>query len=301
MTTTTEPTHLSPQTQQALGLPAEQRIERIRAPRWIGYPRAQTVLAKLEDLLTYPRSHRMPNLLLVGETNNGKSMLVERFRSRHPARDNPRGEGVVVPVLVIQAPPTPDEGRFYNAILERLFAPYRPHDRVDRKQTQVLKLLGLVHLQMLIVDEVHHILAGNLNKQRGFLNVLKYLGNELQVPIVGVGTKDAFRAIQTDPQLANRFEPTALPRWNFDNDFLRLLVSFERMLPLHLASNLHETTLATKLLAMSEGYLGELSKLLTHASVMAVTSGAERIDAKLLDGVDWTPPSERRRQAERLL
>ena len=293
--------HFSVQAAQCLELSVEERIERIRAPRWIGYPRAQAVMAKLEDLLTYPRSHRMPNLLLVGETNNGKTMLVERFRSRHPAHDNPQGSGVRVPVLVIQAPPTPDEGRFYNAILERLFAPYRPHDRVDRKQAQVLKLLNYVELKMLVVDEVHHILAGNLNKQRAFLNVLKYLGNELKVPIVGVGTKDAFRAIQTDPQLANRFEPAVLPRWNFDTNFLRLLASFERMLPLRKPSLLYDASIATRLHSMSEGYLGELATLLNQAAIAAVQSGSECIDQSILNDLKWIAPTDRRRQAERIL
>lgn len=293
--------HLSAAAAGWLALPAAERIERIRSPRWIGYPRTKSIIAKLEDLLTWPKSHRMPNLLLVGDTNNGKTMLVQRFRSLHPAHDNPQGQGVRVPVLVIQAPPTPDEGRFYNAILELLFAPYKPNDRVDKKQAQVVKLLRYVGLQMLVIDEIHHILAGNLNRQRTFLNVIKYLGNELQVPIVGVGTKDAFRAIQTDPQLANRFEPALLPRWTFDADFLRLLASFERMLPLAEPSNLHDTSLATKLFSLSEGYLGELSTLLTLAGAAAVESGRERIDAKLIERLGWVSPSERRRQAERVL
>ena len=115
--------HLNESTAKLLQLAKADRIERIRAPRWIGYPRAQEILGKLEDMLVYPQTHRMPNMLIVGETNNGKTMLVNRFKKKHPATDNPGGDGVRVPVLLIQAPPVPDEGRFYNTILESLLLP----------------------------------------------------------------------------------------------------------------------------------------------------------------------------------
>jgi GTPase SAR1 family protein len=58
--------------------------------------------------------HRMPNLLIVGDTNAGKTMLANRFVQVHPADDNPHGEAAIVPVLAIQTPPGPDEGRFYR-------------------------------------------------------------------------------------------------------------------------------------------------------------------------------------------
>ncbi len=61
--------HLTVATAKALTLPNDERIERIRKPRWIGYPRSKVVLDKLEDLLVYPKMHRMPNLLIVGDTN----------------------------------------------------------------------------------------------------------------------------------------------------------------------------------------------------------------------------------------
>jgi type II secretory pathway predicted ATPase ExeA len=292
--------HLNDTTAKLLLLSKAERIERIQSPRWIGYPRAQEVIGKLEDLLVYPKTHRMPNLLIVGETNNGKTMLVNRFKKKHPAIDNPCGDGIVVPVLLIQAPPVPDEGRFYNTILEALFAPYKTNDRVDKKQFQAIKLLRYVGLKILVIDEIHHILAGNMNKQRAFLNVIKYLGNELQIPIVGLGTKDAFRAIQTDPQLANRFESALLPAWKMDETFLRLLISFERMLPLMNESGLHDVSLATKIYSMSEGCLGEISTLLTQAAVRAVKTGKERIDAKLLDSLNWVSPSNRKRQIDRI-
>jgi hypothetical protein len=168
-------------------------------------------------------------------------------------------------------------------------------------QIQVLRILKQVGLRMLIIDEVHNVLTGSVNKQRQFLNVLKYLGNDVQIPLVGLGTKEALRALQADPQLANRFEPAALPRWRLDQEFQRLLVSFERALPLRKASRLADERLARSLLALSEGSLGELSTLLTAAAVYAVQSGAERIDAQVLVALDWVPPSERRRRAERLV
>ncbi|MCU7841249.1 MAG: TniB family NTP-binding protein [Candidatus Thiodiazotropha sp. (ex Troendleina suluensis)] len=288
--------HLMPKVAAYLEQPDEKRIEYIRSPRWIGYPRAQAIIDRLESLLTHPKSHRMPNLLIVGDTNNGKSMLVNRFTSRHKPEDNPEGEAAIVPVLCMQAPPIPDEGRFYNSILELLFAPYKPGDRADRKQFQAIKLLKTVGLKLLIIDEIHHILAGTMTKQRAFLNVIKYLGNELQVPIVGVGTKDAFRAIQTDLQLSNRFDHALLPRWKNDDEYLRLLATFERAIPLRHASNLIEGGLADKIYSMSEGYIGEIDRLLIEAAVHAVNMGKECVDKTILDRIVWTAPSDRRRE-----
>jgi len=293
--------HLTAAARAALDLPPAARIDRIRGPRWIGYPRAKQLLDKLDDLLTHPKTHRMPNLLIVGDTNAGKTMLANRFVQFHPADDNPDGDTASVPVLAIQAPPGPDENRFYNTILEALFAPYNPRERVAQKQVQVLRILKRIGVRMLIIDEVHNVLTGPVTKQRQFLNVLKYLGNDLQIPLVGLGTKEALRAVQADPQLANRFEPAALPRWQLNQEFQMLLMSFERALPLREPSRLADAPLARKLLALSEGSLGELSVLLTSAAVYAVKSGAERIDEQVLAAIDWVPPSERRRRAERLV
>ena len=44
------------------------RIRRIRTDRWITYSRAEAALAAMEDLLSFPKRTRMPNLRLVGPT-----------------------------------------------------------------------------------------------------------------------------------------------------------------------------------------------------------------------------------------
>src|SRR5919197_5861913 len=158
--------HLGAAAREVLDLAVAERIDHMRRPRWIGYTRAKQLLDKLDDLLTHPKTHRMPNLLIVGDTNAGKTMLANRFVQLHPADKTLGGEAVIVPVLAIQAPPGPDEGRFYNAILEALATPYNPRERVAHKQVQVLRILKRVGLRMLIIDEVHTVLTGPVHKQR---------------------------------------------------------------------------------------------------------------------------------------
>ena len=289
--------HLTAGARAALDLESRDRIERIRSERWIGYGRAQMILKKLGDLLAYPKSHRMPNLVLVGETNNGKTMIVNEFKAQHPPTDNRTKDAVTIPILVVQAPSVPTEARFYGEILRALYAPMRQSSNAEQRLLQVLSSFKEVGVQVLVIDEIHHIIAGSLQRQRAFLNTIKYLGNELQIPIVGVGTNEALNALQSDPQLANRFEPVSLPRWKLDEEYLRLLASFEKMLPLKIASSLVAGPLASKVLAMSEGTIGEIAEVLRRAAILAVETKHERIDAKMLDAIDYTTPSQRKRRA----
>jgi len=80
-----EYSHLHPSTRQLADEDAQSWIRRIRTDRWIGYARAEAALTAIEDLLTFPKRMRMPNLLLAGPTNNGKTMIVEKFRRAHLA------------------------------------------------------------------------------------------------------------------------------------------------------------------------------------------------------------------------
>lgn len=281
--------------------PDDQRIRQCRSPVWIGYTAALRILSKLEQLFAYPKRHRMPNLLIVGETNNGKTALINRFQHLHPIRDDPDAPAIEVPVLLMEAPPVPDERRFCADILDRLGLLHRTNERADRMLFQIVASLPRLHVQMLIVDEIHNVLAGGLQKQRAFLNVVKYLGNTLQIPIVAVGTRDAFNAIQTDAQLANRFEPEPLPRWEYNRDYLRLLASFESLLPLRAESHLPHSATANRILGMSGGVLGEISAVIFAAAIEAIRSGGERITPEVLDHMNWVRPSERRRVASRLI
>lgn len=222
-------------------------------------------------------------------------MLINHFCGLHPKRDNPGEDAIDLPIVLVQAPPSPEESRLYNAILEYMHAPYRPQDKADNKQFQIMKIFPQIGVKMLIIDEIHHVLAGTQQKQRNFLNVMKFLGNELQIPIVAVGTRDAFQAIQSDLQLANRFEPALLPLWKLDDDYRRLLASFERGLPLKNVSNLAGMKLAQRIYGLTGGHIGEIFRLVARAAVDSIREGTECITSATLDKVDWIPPIKRKR------
>jgi hypothetical protein len=293
--------HLHPAARAVLHLPEAERVGWIRTDRWIGYPRARQALTILEELLTLPSRQRMPNLLIVGPTNNGKTMIVEKFRRDHPPTPAADGAHEVIPVLVVQIPSEPDLKRLYAAILRAVHAPARPRETLTHVEDFTLRLLQQIGLRLLVIDEVHNILAGSHAQQRAFLNLFRCLGNTLRIPIVCVGTRDAYLAIRSDEQLENRFAPFPLPRWQADGDYASLLASFEAILPLRKPSHLSQPPLATHILAVSEGTIGEIAMLLTRAAVAAIRRGQERIDLALLSQLDYHTPSERRRLFERTL
>ncbi len=128
--------HLLPWAQTIARLPAGERIQRIRADRWIGYPQAVKALTRLETLFDWPAKQRMPNPLLIGPTNNGKSMIIERFRRQHPSESMADRENI--PVLCVQMPSEPSIPRFYTAVLAALGAPTGPRRRVPELEQLAL-------------------------------------------------------------------------------------------------------------------------------------------------------------------
>ena len=290
-------TQLSEVARRALELPDAERSRYSLHDRFVRYPAADHIIEELTELLAHPRVHRMPNRLLVGETNNGKTALIRHFMAMNPSSNDPRKEAASIPIVYVQAPPVPQEHRFYAILLDAIGVMHRRSYRTNELFYQVRNLLPKVGLKMLIIDEIHHILAGSTKNHHAFLNTLKYIGNELLVPVVGAGTRQALFAVQSDSQIENRFQPLEIPRWKCSNEWRRFLATFELELPLRKPSDLAEPRLAERLHLMSEGTVGELSGLLKRAMAEAIRGGEERICDAVLDRLQWVPPSARRKHA----
>lgn len=270
------------------------RIKSIQSGTWLGYTRAKEILARLEELLEYPRITRMPNMLLVAPSFNGKTSILERFLELHPVDLDATAEVTTCPVVMVESPPTPDVSAFYTRILDALMAPYKPTSSPQEKNSQVKLLFRQMGVKMLIIDEIHHLIAGSMNKQRDFRNALKSLGNETKVVIVAAGIEDAYNAFNTDPQMSSRFTPEVLPLWKADKDFGTLLATLEKRTPLKKASNLKSPEKMQAIHDRSEGTLGDMCDLFKELAIDAIRTGAEEITLKQINALRWLPPSRRK-------
>lgn len=279
--------HLTPLAAALLDEPPERRIRAILGERWVLYPRAKQALGVLNRLVALPRTTRMPSIAIYGDSGMGKTMLMERFCADHPACFDPEAGVERTPVLALQMAGKPGERRLYVQLLAALGLP-PPGSRasvVDLEQS-TLRLMRAIGVQVLVIDEVHNILAGSQREQRVVLNTLRYLSNELKLSLVCFGVAEAREAISGDVQLARRFDEFSLRRWSADAEFEALVGSILRNLPLREPSALSARSLR-RLLQVADGLTSRAFRALNELAVEAIASGRERIMDEAVEG--WTP------------
>jgi len=277
--------HLAPADRHQAEFDDAVRIAIIQRDRWIDYPRAAQARERLNRLLATPQRERMPCMVLYGESNIGKTLIIRRFMRDHPNAFDAAAGVERIPVLVMQMPPTPEQHRFYAALLFELGAPFAPTARLSVLEGLARGLLRRVAPRLLVVDEGHHLLAGSYREQRASLNLLKYLANDLRMCIVLVGTRDAPIALQSDPQMSSRFVPVELPRWRENEELRGWIKGFERILPLRRPSGLDARDVVQFVMAASHGITGEISRLLNAAAELAILDQSERISMSHLQHV----------------
>lgn len=278
--------HLTAGAAALLAEPQAARIRAMRSRRWVLYPRAKQALDRLDALLEYPRGTRMPSIAIYGDSGMGKTMIMKRFRDQHPQSFDKSTGALTTPVLAMEMVSRPGERRFYGELLSLLGAPQSPRADITQMEQAALRIMEAIGVQVLVIDEVHNILAGTYREQRIVLNTLRFLSNRLQVSLVCFGVNDAREAIGGDVQLARRFEQFTLSRWAANADFETLVASILRNTPLH-----HPTVLTPRslrrILQITDGITANIFHMINSLAIEAVEDGSERITDSAID--TWAP------------
>lgn len=264
----------------------DRRIRLLEGENWIGYGAARNIVERIENLIRMPRVTRMHSLLVIGTTDNGKTSIRKRIESKYQHYATENGK-MHYPVVSIQMPPNPDERGFFNSVLRGLMQPTYLTGKVDYIRDCVISVLEEFHVKLLMIDEVQHIDRIPFRKQRSILDTMKYISNEISLPIVAFGTDEAINVFSSDPQLKNRFKKVHLPSWEPNADFQRLLISVEQLLPLKEPSGLSQEEMTYYIYSKTNGTIGEVNTLLRSSAILALKSGQEKITREVIESLNF--------------
>jgi Bacterial TniB protein len=276
-------------TKRMFGRPTASRVYFIQSKRWIAYPKAVHILDHLNKLLKHPRTTRMPSLIVYGDSGMGKSMLVDKFKADCAAGCATDSTPNPNKVLVVELSGRPTERRLFSQILAAVDAPHSPRASIVDVERGAINTLRDIGVQILVLDEIHNILAGSWREQRIVLNTLRFLSNELKLSLVCFGIMEARDAINGDVQLARRFDAVTLPRWTAGKEFEQLVLAIVRNLPLREPSVLTVKGLR-RVLQMSGGVSSRIFRMLNDLAIEAIEKGEERITDNAVE--TYKPVSE---------
>ncbi len=282
--------HLDEKTQALIELPARQRAHHMLVERFFTHDRLTPIFNQIEFLRYSPPQTRAAGLVVSGSPGSGKSMLASAVERRY---GRTRSDGVLaatMPVLSISMTNAREAKTLYNRMLGALGVPdpgrYVGSDR-ERRAVELCRAAGV---RLLVVDEIQDVLSSTARQQRIALDTLKFLMNELSLPILALGTDEAPDAMKVDKHLNARMEFSGLPEWEYDAYLINFLDAFERVLPLKLPSHLSSPAVAKMLLRISSGRLAKIVKALSFAAAHAAADGTERILPANLENVLFNPP-----------
>lgn len=274
--------HLGASAREVIALPPEERIARIQSRRFTEYPRCRVVLDLLSEQIKQPSGMVKPNLLVWGESGQGKSTILAKHLRDHPAVFDKQAGVRRTAVVGLEMPPMCDVRWLYIKLLGAIDAPVQEtRNSIPLMADQVIALYRLMGVRQILIDEAHNMLMGSVRQQRVMLAVIRSLSNALGIPLVLFGIQDAREALMHDRQLTRRFRFVELPMWGAGDEFLALVGSILRSLPLRHPSPLTARALKA-LLSHSEGGTAKLFETFIDLGIDAIRSGEERITPEMI-------------------
>ena len=282
--------YLVPEARALLDSSPAYRANRMLAERFIKHERINPILDHIRFLRFRPQQSRASGLVVTGKPGSGKTMLAKSVLREFPASPATATDAASRPVIMISMTGAREAKILYNRLLTELGCPNESNYIGSDRERMALKLCRAARVCLLIVDEIQDILTSTPRQQRIALDTIKFLMNELSLPILVLGTPQAKIAMELDEHLNARFEYRDLPVWDRDDYLVTFLDTLESRLPLKKRSHLSSMPIMTALVKLSGGILDPIVKMVCYAAAHAVEAGSEQITLELIERARREPP-----------
>lgn len=260
----------------------------------IDHPRAEKARAVFDFLTEHgrqPGEHEKRCVGLIAPTQSGKSTLLRDYAAKHNSPDLLRERQVPILHVTLQANLT--RRQFAEEVLVALAAignwnPFARKGTEAMLQRRVDQYLRLAGVQLLVLDEAHHLVHSDNHKVIVSVSeTIKRMLIKGVCPIVLSGIEDVHKIFKANAQLTHRAEPViSLSRLDPANSAdMRLFFTFladymaamERAGVVKNASRLLDDDVPACILEVTQGVLGAACNLLKAAVRTATLAGRDEL------------------------
>ncbi|NQX62211.1 TniB family NTP-binding protein [Paenibacillus qinlingensis] len=205
----------------------------------IVHPKVQKIreaLNSIRRLNQYRGGSNSPrHRFVIGLSGVGKTQMMRRYADQcgNYVDVNKDGDEIEIrPVVYVNLPDPFTIMELYRSIIHGLRAPQlNSRASIGDVKQQVFTLLEVQKVEMLILDEMDHILNTRYVTDDEAMGAIKHITNHGQVSVICVGTPEIERLRKLDSQHFRRYPPTKLERFlNCDDNFYDLLALIEEQL-----------------------------------------------------------------------
>jgi hypothetical protein len=282
--------HLLAEVRAIAALSDEKRRRYLDHDFFVDFASMRAIREELAQLPGLPSARKPRSFIVIGESQMGKTTVLEEFEREHPASDNAEGEFASIPVLRVQFAEDGGKG-LWNELSGALNVVLPATASWTRHKKKVLETIKDVEVKVFVIDEMANMMSYSKIKQDIALNGIKYLMNHHRRPIVLGATPEVYKVIRLDPQIRNRFKVLVLQRLAPDAEMAEFLANWEKVLPLRKPSNLADEKLVKAIHEITLGLVGDIVEVLKMASKHAIGRG-EAITVEVLKEMGWVTQSD---------
>lgn len=255
----------------------------------IPYPKFNAVLSKIKEcheksvLLKVP-----PSLLITGEVGSGKTYIFEHYlKKNYKEWEEEVDDGIRFKknILAVTLTNAVTHGELIVQLLTHLGAIKPEHGRNNAERlTRLVQLVKETGIEIIMIDEFHNII--DRDKKKTLFKVsetFKDIINLTGVAFVFFGLDDPRNPelnstviLENSIQLKKRVpDHVKLERFKFDKgkqqeNFIRLLLEFDKLLPFERLSGLSELNMASKIYQATDGLIYSIKQLIEAAAWIAM-------------------------------